>query len=120
MNGPLGFRYAGLHVGIKPGRKDLALVLSDVPASAAGCFTVNRAKAAPVRDAETRLPAAGGGGPPINSGNAPAPLITRGNATALTGRAGEEDVLRLRAELGEALHVDADSIYTASTGVIGV
>ena len=78
MNGPLGFRYAGLHVGIKPGRKDLALVLSDVPASAAGCFTVNRAKAAPVRDAERRLPAAG----------ARALLMNSGNANALTGRAG--------------------------------
>lgn len=110
MNGPLGFRFAGLHVGIKPGRKDLALVLSDVPASAAGCFTVNRAKAAPVRDAEPRLPA----------GGARALLMNSGNANALTGRAGEDDVRRLRAELAEALHVEPDSVYTASTGVIGI
>ncbi len=110
MNGPLGFRYAGLHVGIKPGRKDVALVVSDVPASAAGCFTVNRAKAAPVRDAETRLPAAG----------ARALLMNSGNANALTGRAGEQDVVRLRTELADALQVSAESIYTASTGVIGV
>ena len=38
-----GFRFAGLHAGIKPAKKDLALVVSDVPASGAGCFTVNRA-----------------------------------------------------------------------------
>ncbi|MGO9832045.1 MAG: bifunctional glutamate N-acetyltransferase/amino-acid acetyltransferase ArgJ [Myxococcaceae bacterium] len=110
MNGPLGFRFAGLHVGIKPGRKDLALVVSDVPASAAGCFTVNRAKAAPVRDAEARLPADG----------ARAVLINSGNANALTGRAGQQDVERLRDELAAVLHVGAQSVYTASTGVIGV
>jgi acetylglutamate kinase len=110
MNGPLGFRFAGLHVGIKPGRKDLALVVSDVPASAAGCFTVNRAKAAPVRDAETRLPAPG----------ARALLMNSGNANALTGPAGEEDVKRLRTELAQTLRVGADTIFTASTGVIGV
>jgi acetylglutamate kinase len=110
VNGPVGFRFAGLHVGIKPGRKDLALVVSDVPASAAGCFTVNRAKAAPVRDAETRLPASG----------ARALLMNSGNANALTGKAGEEDVRRLRGELAQALHIQPDAIFTASTGVIGV
>ena len=110
MNGPLGFRYAGLHVGIKPGRKDLSLVVSEGPASAAGCFTVNRAKAAPVRDAEARLPAQG----------ARAILVNSGNANALTGGAGQADVERVRAALGDVLKVEADSVYTASTGVIGV
>jgi acetylglutamate kinase len=110
MKGPLGFRFAGMHAGIKPGRKDLALVVSDVPASAAGCFTVNRAKAAPVRDAEVRLPAA----------DVRALLMNSGNANALTGPAGEEDVQRLRGELGLVLGVAADAVLTASTGVIGV
>jgi acetylglutamate kinase len=110
MKGPSGFRFAGMHAGIKPGRKDLALVVSDVPAAAAGCFTVNRAKAAPVRDAETRLPAQG----------VRALLMNSGNANALTGRAGEEDVRRLRTELGQVLGVGPDTVFTASTGVIGV
>lgn len=110
MNGPMGFRYAGLHVGIKPGRKDLALVVSDVPASAAGCFTVNTAKAAPVRDAEARLPAAG----------ARAILMNSGNANALTGHAGQQDVARVRDSLAELLHISPDATFTASTGVIGV
>ena len=96
MNGPLGFRYAGLHVGIKPGRKDLALVVSDVPAAAAGCFTVNKAKAAPVRDAEARLPAEG----------ARAVLVNSGNANALTGPGGlSRTCQRLREGLAEALGV---------------
>ena len=51
-----GFRFAGLHAGIKPAKKDLALIVSDVPASAAGCFTINRAQAAPVQDAEPASP----------------------------------------------------------------
>ena len=72
-----GFRFAGLHAGIKPARKDLALVVSDVPASAAGCFTINRAQAAPVQDAQPRLPATG----------VRAVLINSGNANALTGPA---------------------------------
>jgi acetylglutamate kinase len=110
VNPPIGFRFAGLHVGIKPGRKDLALITSDVPAAAAGCLTVNRAKAAPVRDLESRLPTAG----------VRAVLVNSGNANALTGAAGEEDVRRVRAELGAALHVHADAVLTASTGVIGI
>ncbi|HMK72770.1 MAG TPA: acetylglutamate kinase [Myxococcaceae bacterium] len=105
MNPPIGFRFAGIHVGIKPGRKDVALVTSDVPAAAAGCLTVNRAKAAPVRDVESRLPAAG----------VRAVLVNSGNANALTGAAGEEDVRRVRGELGAALRVQADAILTTDT-----
>jgi len=47
---PVGFRFCGLHSGIRPDplRKDLALFFSDFPASAAGVFTTNKVKAAPV------------------------------------------------------------------------
>ena len=57
MKLPAGFRFAGTACGIKPHRPDLALVVSDADAACAGAFTVNRAKAAPVVDAERRLPA---------------------------------------------------------------
>ena len=105
-----GFRFAGLHAGIKPARKDLALVVSDVPASAAGCFTINRAQAAPVQDAEPRLPATG----------VRAILVNSGNANALTGEQGRRDVVHVRRALGAALRIPPESIFTASTGVIGV
>jgi acetylglutamate kinase len=105
-----GFRFAGLHAGIKPARKDLALVVSDVPASAAGCFTINRAQAAPVQDAEPRLPATG----------VRAILINSGNANALTGEQGRKDVEHVRRALGAALQISPESAFTASTGVIGV
>ena len=105
-----GFRFAGLHAGIKPAKKDLALVVSDVPASGAGVFTVNRARAAPVQDAVHRLPAEG----------VRAVLINSGNANALTGPDGLKDVAAVRRALATQLRVPAEATFTASTGVIGV
>jgi len=75
---PLGFRYAGVKAGIKPDRRDLALVVSDVPAAAAGVFTVNRLCAAPVRYAAAHVP----------TGSLRAVVVNSGNANAMTGPAG--------------------------------
>jgi len=105
-----GFFWAGVQAGIKPNRKDLALVYSDVPCAAAGCFTQNLAKAAPVLDAEHRLPADG----------IRAVVINSGNANALTGPEGLEDVKTVREAIATELNVSATAILSASTGVIGV
>jgi acetylglutamate kinase len=110
MKTPKGFSYAGVNAGIKNVRKDMALVYSDAPCAAAGCFTVNKAKAAPVRDAEARLPAQGMRAIVVNSGN----------ANALTGAKGEEDVREVHRALAAALEIDASEVVSASTGVIGV
>ncbi len=109
-NVPRGFRYAGVNAGIKAVRKDMALVFAEVPCVAAGCFTVNRARAAPVVDAARRLPADG----------IRAIVTNSGNANALTGKGGEEDVLAIHAAFAEVLDVPASSVLSASTGVIGV
>jgi len=106
---PKGFRYSGVSCGIKPQRRDLALVVSDHPAAAAGLFTVNRAAAAPVLDARERVPAEG----------IRAVLANSGNANALTGPHGLEDVASLRAAVAQALGLQKRAILTASTGVIG-
>jgi acetylglutamate kinase len=106
---PKGFRFSGVASGVKPQRRDLALVVSDVPAAAAGVFTVNRAAAAPVLDARDRVPAEG---MRAIVGNA-------GNANALTGPAGLADVAAVRAAAAQALGVQKRAILTASTGVIG-
>jgi acetylglutamate kinase len=106
---PLGFSFAGLHAGIKPQRKDMALVYSDTPCSAAGCFTANKARAAPVQDAAPRLPASG----------IQAILLNSGNANALTGPSGLEDVRTLLDELARQLSLPPSSVLSASTGVIG-
>jgi acetylglutamate kinase len=106
---PKGFQFAGVQAGIKPNRKDLALVFSQAPCSAAGCFTRNLARAAPVLDAEARLPAAG-----IH-----AVVVNSGNANALTGPEGLEDVKAVCDAVAAALSIPAAAVVSASTGVIG-
>lgn len=110
MTVPLGFRFSGIHAGIKPARRDLALVVSDVPASCAGRFTVNRAAAAPIVDVRSRVPSAA----------IRAVVVNSGNANALTGAAGMADVAAIRAAVATALDTAPDTVLTASTGAIGV
>jgi len=106
---PKGFRFAGAAAGLKPQRRDVALVVSDVPAAAAGVFTKNRAAAAPVLDARPRVPAEG----------VRAVLANSGNANALTGPGGLDDVSVLRSAVADALGIQKRAVLTASTGVIG-
>jgi acetylglutamate kinase len=106
---PRGFRFSGVACGLKPARRDVALVVSDVPAAAAGVFTINRACAAPIQDARPRVPAEGMRAIVVNSGN----------ANALTGPAGLEDVQAIRGAVAGALGVQKRAVLTASTGVIG-
>src|SRR5260370_13705669 len=82
-----GYRYVGLHCGVRPerARRDLALVVSEVPAAAAGVFTRNRVRAAPVRVCEERLP----------RGDARGVVVCSGNANACTGARGLEDARRM-------------------------
>jgi acetylglutamate kinase len=109
MKIPRGFRFAGVAAGLKPRRRDVALIVSDVPAAAAGVFTRNRASAAPVQDARGRVPAE----------EMQAILANSGNANALTGPAGLGDVQALRAGVARALDIPERAVLTASTGVIG-
>jgi acetylglutamate kinase len=104
-----GFLFAGLHAGIKPFKKDLALVVSESPCAAAGALTINKAKAAPVEDCVRRLPMTG----------VRAVLINSGNANALTGAEGLQDVVDLCAATGKVLEVGGETVLMASTGVIG-
>ncbi|MGH7281866.1 MAG: bifunctional glutamate N-acetyltransferase/amino-acid acetyltransferase ArgJ [Polyangiaceae bacterium] len=106
---PIGFRFAGAHAGIKSMKNDLALVASAFPCTAAGCFTTNRACAAPVVDANSRLPGVGFRAVVVNSGN----------ANALTGAAGKIDVETVKNAVAHAIDAKAASVLTASTGVIG-
>jgi glutamate N-acetyltransferase/amino-acid N-acetyltransferase len=80
---PQGFRAAGVACGIKKnGNPDLALIVSDAPASAAAVFTTNKAQAAPVLVARQRLAASGG--------RARVVVINSGCANACTGPEGLE------------------------------
>ena len=105
-----GFTAAGVSAGIKRSRKpDLALVVADAPAAAAGVFTENRVQAAPVRISRRRLQA----------GTVQAVLINSGCANCLTGPAGMADALRLSRTVSRALGVPDRRVLVASTGVIG-
>jgi acetylglutamate kinase len=106
---PKGFRFGGIACGLKPSRRDLALVVSDHPAAAAGVFTKNRAAAAPVQDARARVPAEG----------IRAIVANSGNANALTGPAGLDDVAVIRSAVADALGIQKRAVLSASTGVIG-
>jgi acetylglutamate kinase len=110
MKIPKGFRFGGIGSGLKPQRRDVALVVSDVPAAAAGVFTRNRACAAPIQDARPRVPAEG----------VRAVLANSGNANALTGPGGLDDVGVIRSAVADALGIQKRAVLTASTGVMGV
>jgi glutamate N-acetyltransferase/amino-acid N-acetyltransferase len=106
-----GYRYAGVHGGLRPDpdRRDLALIVSDSPAAAAGVFTQNRVVAAPVRVCRERVPTA----------TARGVVICSGNANACTGRQGLEDARRMAAVAAEAVNCRHEQMLVCSTGVIG-
>lgn len=107
-----GFRYAGIHSGLRanePGRLDLAFIVSDRPASAAGVFTQNRVCAAPVHVCRERVPAS----------DARGIIVCSGNANACTGQQGLYDARRMAQLAGDALGVEARQMLVCSTGVIG-
>jgi glutamate N-acetyltransferase/amino-acid N-acetyltransferase len=106
-----GYRYAGVHCGLRPDpeRRDLALVVSDVPATAAGVFTQNRVCAAPVHVCRERLPAT----------DARGFVVCSGNANACTGQRGMDDARRMTAIAAEANGCRPEQVLVGSTGVIG-
>jgi glutamate N-acetyltransferase/amino-acid N-acetyltransferase len=108
-----GFVVAGTHCGLKPnGKPDIALLISDHPCQAAGVFTTNRVKAAPViydqailarPDAAIR-----------------AVIVNTGSANACTGAQGLENARATAAQVAAAAGCAPDEVLTLSTGVIGL
>jgi glutamate N-acetyltransferase/amino-acid N-acetyltransferase len=107
----LGFQFSAVEAAIKkPGRKDLALIFSTVPAAAAAVFTTSSVKAAPVLVSREH----------IVSGSAQALVVNSGNANACTGEPGMT-VARETARLTAlSLGVETSAVQICSTGVIGV
>ena len=110
---PSGFMAAGVRADIK-GRggekEDVAVLYSTVPASAAGVFTTNKVKAAPVILTQQS----------IASGKLQAIAVNSGNANACTGIPGMKDAETMAALTGQALGIEAAAVAVSSTGVIGV
>jgi glutamate N-acetyltransferase/amino-acid N-acetyltransferase len=108
-----GFRAAAVFAGIKAsnkGRDDMALVASEIPAVAAGVFTTNRVKAAPVRVSRAHLRAP----------QSCAVLLNSGNANACTGPCGIAAAKSLAASMAEVLNCGVRRVLVCSTGRIGV
>jgi glutamate N-acetyltransferase / amino-acid N-acetyltransferase len=105
-----GFLANGIHAGIKTnGARDLAMLFSTRPAKAAGVFTTNAFKAAPVLIDMER----------IRSGIAQAVIVNSGVANAATGPEGFADALAVSKAASKALGIADELVLVASTGVIG-
>jgi glutamate N-acetyltransferase/amino-acid N-acetyltransferase len=112
VGAPKGFRAAGVHCGIKARGLDLALIVSDVPASAAAVFTTNLAQAAPILVSRSQLATSGG--------RASAIVVNSGCANACTGADGLAHAEAMARGTARALDCDPAGVLVASTGVIGV
>jgi glutamate N-acetyltransferase/amino-acid N-acetyltransferase len=111
VTAPRGFRAAGVVAGLKPsGTRDLALVVNDGPSrAAAGVFTRNRVKAAPVLWSEQVL----------KGGRVRAVVLNAGGANACTGAPGFRDTHATAEKVAEVLDDSAGEIAVCSTGLIG-
>src|SRR5712664_253123 len=108
ITAPSGFRAAGVFCDIKrlgtgrgsnKGKKrDLALIVSEVPAAVAGMFTTNQVCAAPVKVCIPR----------VAKGTAQAIVVNSGNANACTGKQGMKDALAMTALIAKELHMPAE------------
>jgi glutamate N-acetyltransferase / amino-acid N-acetyltransferase len=109
---PHGFRASGVACGIKAQGLDLALIVSDRPASAAGVFTLNRAQAAPIIVSRRNLAAA--------ADRTRAIVVNSGCANACTGSDGMQHAEAMAARTASTIGSAISEVLVASTGVIGV
>src|ERR1700732_4475622 len=106
-----GFRFAGVAAGLRkePGRKDLGVIVADRPVAAAGVFTTNRVKAAPVVVTQER----------IRRGRLQAVAANSGSANCFTGKAGIKLAQDSCAALAAGIGCGTELVVPCSTGVIG-
>ncbi|WP_227394612.1 bifunctional glutamate N-acetyltransferase/amino-acid acetyltransferase ArgJ [Jeotgalibacillus aurantiacus] len=107
---PIGFKAAGLHCGIKHKKNDLAILVSEVPANAAGVYTTNAVQAAPLKVTKESL---------AIENKMQAIIVNSGNANACTGKQGYLDAQTMQALTAELLDIKPHLVGVASTGVIG-
>jgi len=120
ITAPKGFRASGVFCDIKRlgtgkgsnkgAKRDLALIVSDVPATVAGMFTTNQVCAAPVKACVAR----------VRKGVAQAIVANSGNANACTGAQGMKDAEAMARLVARYCKLPAEYVLVASTGRIGV
>ncbi len=104
-----GFKGSGISCGLKNGKKDLAVIYSEIEAQAAGVFTRNLVCAAPVKQCQANL------ANPIRL-----IVINSGNANACTGDQGRRDAWAMAEKGAAEAGLDPSQVMVCSTGVIGV
>lgn len=107
---PKGFTAAGVHCGLKHKKKDLAILVSEVPASVAGVFTTNAVQAAPLKVTKEVV---------YETKKMQAIIVNSGNANACTGKQGLLDAYEMQLLAAQKLGIASNLIGVASTGVIG-
>ena len=113
ITSPKGFHAGATYAGIKKKANnvlDLGILFSEVSCTAAGLFTANRIKAAPVILCQQQL----------QSGRATAVIVNSGCANAFTGEQGLADAAEMAELAARAIGIPAKEVLVASTGVIGV
>ena len=111
ITAPKGFKASGIAAGLKPsGNLDLALIVSEAEAIAAGVFTTSQVRAACVDYCRQRLQ---------EKASAKAILCNAGQANAGTGEQGWQDTLESAKLVEQTLNIPSDTVLLASTGVIG-
>jgi len=109
ITAPKGFSATGAHIGLKKKKKDLAIIKSEVPATASGVFTQNLVKAAPVLWNQQ-----------IVNNKVRGIVVNSGNANACTGELGYKHTEIMAQTLAECINATKEEIIVSSTGVIGV
>lgn len=109
---PKGFSAGTAHAGIKPGKRNLMVITSDEPSSAAAVFTRNLCSAAPVTLSKEHLEQ--------SASSMRAIVCNSGNANAATGSRGVADAKTMAEKTAEVLGLRPRDILVSSTGVIGV
>ena len=107
---PKGFLASGVHAGLKKVKKDMALIVSECDAVAAGAFTTNKVKAAPVLWDMSIL------GNSVHR----AIIVNSGNANACTAERGLKDAEETASYTASLLNTETEKVFVSSTGVIGV
>src|SRR5258708_22258363 len=115
ITAPQGFRATGVFCDIKRlgtgkgsdkgAKRDLALIVSETPATVAGTFTTSQVCAAPVKVCQAR----------VRKGRAQAIVVNSGNANACTGRQGWKDALEMAGFTERALNLGKGSVLVGST-----
>lgn len=110
VTAPRGFLAGGLYCGIRKVKKDLAIIRSEVPATVAGVFTLNKTQAAPILVCKSQLK---------KSPYCSAVVVNSGNANACTGERGLNDAWSMVKTTAAALGIPENQVMVSSTGVIG-